>query len=149
MTEIYYFSGTGNSLFTARKIAGKLKGKVISIASLNDRKTVQTNADVIGLVFPVYYSVNLGGVPLIVENFIRKLEFTGSYLFVVCTYGLMAMSAGRFLFSPLLNGLRKKVLESLNRFIGTTGLAIRELISMKTAMDAGYAQKCARLKILK
>jgi len=29
--EIYYFSGTGNSLFAAKEIARKINGKLVSI----------------------------------------------------------------------------------------------------------------------
>ncbi|MDI6725270.1 MAG: EFR1 family ferrodoxin [Methanobacterium sp.] len=86
-TEIYYFSGTGNSLAVARDIAEKTSGKLISIASLMDKETLKTDADVIGIVFPIYYAP-YGGVPLIVRRFINKLENINSkYIFAICTYG--------------------------------------------------------------
>ncbi len=86
-TEIYYFSGTGNSLVVARDIAEKTHGKLISIPSVIDRKSITTEADVIGIVFPVYY-VGLNHIPLIVQNFVAKLENIGTkYIFAVCTYG--------------------------------------------------------------
>lgn len=82
--EIYYFTGTGNSLVIAKDIAGKLKGKLIPIASLVEKKTISTDADVIGIVFPVYY-VDL---PVIIKKFAEKLADIGNkYIFAVCTYG--------------------------------------------------------------
>jgi ferredoxin len=88
-TEIYYFTATGNSLAVARDIAGKTKGKLISIPSVENRKNILPEADIVGIVFPVYYATNNeSGIPLIVERFIGKLENIGSgYIFSVCTHG--------------------------------------------------------------
>jgi ferredoxin len=89
-TEIYYFSGTGNSLVVARDIAEKTNGKLVSIPSVMREESVKPAADVIGLVFPVYYATNDCGIPLIVGRFVRKLEDLGSkYIFAVCTCGYM------------------------------------------------------------
>jgi ferredoxin/flavodoxin len=83
--EIYYFSGTGNSLAVARDIAERLNAKLIPIASVMDHKTISSEADGIGVVFPIYDFKP----PLIVENFIRKLKnIDSTYLFAVCTYGI-------------------------------------------------------------
>lgn len=85
--EIYYFSGTGNSLVVARDIAKKMNGNLISIPSMMDKERIITDADIIGIVFPVYYlgSVNI---PLIVQQFIMKLDkIDKKYIFAVCTYG--------------------------------------------------------------
>ena len=53
-TRIYYFSGTGNSLHTARSIASQLGGaEIISVRS--DAQSVPADdAEVIGFVCPVY-----------------------------------------------------------------------------------------------
>jgi ferredoxin len=86
-TAIYYFSGTGNSLAVARDIAEKLDGKLASIPSMMEEETVRTDADVIGMVFPVYYATNDCGIPLIIGRFVKKLENLGSkYVFAVCTH---------------------------------------------------------------
>ncbi len=95
--EIYYFSGTGNSLAVARDIAGKTNGKLISIASLMDKESIKTGADVIGMVFPIYYEP-YGGVPLIVRRFIQKLEnISSKYIFAICTYGSGSFKSLKFL----------------------------------------------------
>jgi ferredoxin/flavodoxin len=86
-SEIYYFSGTGNSLVVARDIAEKIKGNLISIPSQMDKDEIITDADVIGIIFPVYY-VGLANIPLIVQQFIMKLDkIRTKYIFAVCTYG--------------------------------------------------------------
>jgi ferredoxin len=86
-TEIYYFSGTGNSLAVAGDIAGQLDGRMIPVASMMHAERVRTGADVMGIVFPVHNVVN-GGVPSIVRRFLAKLEgIESTYIFAVCTCG--------------------------------------------------------------
>ncbi|MGB6369559.1 MAG: EFR1 family ferrodoxin, partial [Atribacterota bacterium] len=83
-TVIYYFSGTGNSLVVARDIADKTNGKLISITSVMDKESVKTNADAIGIVFPVYH----GDIPFIIRRFVTKMDnLDKKYIFGVCTYG--------------------------------------------------------------
>lgn len=83
-TEIYYFSGTGNSFFAANALAQELNAALIPIASLRDKACIETDAQIIGIVFPVYYFEP----PMIVEEFARKLKgIKAKYVFAVCTYG--------------------------------------------------------------
>jgi len=85
--EIYYFSGTGNSFLVARDIARRLDGKTIPVASMMNEKMVRTDADVIGIIFPVHNVVN-GGIPAIMRRFLTKLEgINSAYIFAVCTCG--------------------------------------------------------------
>lgn len=88
-TEIYYFTGSGNSLVVARDLAEKLNGQLISIPSVMDCDSIQSAADIIGIVFPVYYAALGGsGIPFIVERFVRKLiHLDTKYIFAVCTHG--------------------------------------------------------------
>jgi ferredoxin len=86
-TEVYYFSGTGNSFAVAREIANRIGGELLSIPAARRKQRVQTNADRIGIVFPSYLA-QLCGVPLIVERFIRCLDrVDGKYIFAVATCG--------------------------------------------------------------
>lgn len=88
--EIYFFSGTGNSFVAARDIARILDGNLVPIAAAIKNEMVEPQSNVIGIVFPVFYATNDGGVPLIVERFIKKLKNLGSkYIFAVCTCGYM------------------------------------------------------------
>ena len=87
-TEIYYFTGSGNSLVVARSLADKINGQLIPVPSVMDQESILSDADAIGIVFPVYYAA-LGerGVPMIIERFIRKLKNIGSkYIFAICTH---------------------------------------------------------------
>jgi len=77
-TDIYYFSGTGNSLFVARKISGGIEGsELISIPNIINRKGEITGA-VIGIVCPIY----MYNMPHLVADFIRKIE-NADYIFLV------------------------------------------------------------------
>ena len=81
---IYYFSGTGNTLFVARDIAGGLNSSLVPIASLKDIPAVSVDSEVTGIVYPVYY----GELPNIVREFAEKLDdLDGKYVFAVCTFG--------------------------------------------------------------
>ncbi len=85
--EIFYFSGTGNSLVIARDIAIRLDAREIPIASLIDKVTVRSDADAVGIVFPVHNVVN-GGVPAIVRRFVAALQTRDdAYIFAVCSCG--------------------------------------------------------------
>ena len=86
-TTIYYFSGSGNSFVVAKDLAEKTNGNLISISQVMDNKTIKPDADVIGIVFPVYY-IEHGGIPLIIGRFVKKLEnLNTKYIFAVCTFG--------------------------------------------------------------
>ena len=86
-TDLYYFSGTGNSLVVARDIAKKINGKLISIPTLMAEETIKTGADTIGIVSPAYYM----RIPGIVARFIGKLtNLQSKYIFVIVTVGGIA-----------------------------------------------------------
>ena len=56
-TEIYYFSGTGNSLHVAKELQKRIpETKLIPIVSLVNRESVTTNGKTVGFVFPHYAS---------------------------------------------------------------------------------------------
>lgn len=82
--EIYYFTGTGNSLTVAKEISNKTNAKLIPIASQMERESVAVQADNIGIVFPVYYA----DIPTIIKRFVEKLQnIQNKYIFALCTYG--------------------------------------------------------------
>jgi len=84
-TRIYYFSGTGNSLYVAGQIQQRFEdAELIQLNSqLRDDKS-DIQADVLGLVFPVY----AWGPPSIVKEFLKhaKLSKPG-YFFALATHG--------------------------------------------------------------
>ena len=63
-TGIYYFSGTGNSLYVAKDIAAKTVGTLVPIASVVGSNVIKVDSEVIGIVFPVYY----GELPVIIKR---------------------------------------------------------------------------------
>jgi ferredoxin/flavodoxin len=81
--EIFYFSGTGNSLHIAKELAKKLGGRLTPVASVMDREVISSGADAVGVVFPVYYA----DLPVIVKWFAQKLRTEGKYAFAVCSFG--------------------------------------------------------------
>lgn len=83
-TGTYYFSGTGNSLVVARRLAGKIDAKLISIPAVTDRGRIEITDDVLGIVCPAYCT----RMPKIVERFIDRLSgLQSAYVFAVVTVG--------------------------------------------------------------
>lgn len=83
--EIYYFSGSGNSFAVARDVAVKLNAVLTPIMSMIDQEEIDTKANILGFVFPVYDFKP----PQFMEKFISKInniEF--KYIFAICTYGI-------------------------------------------------------------
>ena len=85
--RIFYFTGTGNSLVTAKKIAEGIGGYVDPIVRYKEQQTVKVKEEVIGIVFPVYLA-QIYGIPEIVRQFLEKIEYVkNKYYFIVCTHG--------------------------------------------------------------
>ncbi|MFA5348633.1 MAG: EFR1 family ferrodoxin [Methanoregula sp.] len=85
-TIIYYFTGTGNSLAAARKIAASLEDcELVRVALLQETKgDIVPQAERVGIICPVYFS----GLPLMVAEFAGRLYLSGSqYTFSVVTCG--------------------------------------------------------------
>jgi ferredoxin len=88
--EIYYFSATGNSLFIAKSLSEKLGAKLTPMAPLLKNETVKCDAEVVGLVFPIYDFK----LPPFVESFAEKLSGLDSkFVFAVATYGVLAQKS--------------------------------------------------------
>jgi flavodoxin len=100
-TNLFYFTGTGNSLKLAKELATELSGaKVISIAKAI-KEEIDTSPECIGLVFPVYAF----NAPVIVKDFINKLgDVRDRYIFAVAN---CAKIAGDVL-GEVETGLKKK-----------------------------------------
>lgn len=83
--ELFYFSGTGNSLHVAKELQKRIPESVLSsIAAKASSETPKTNADVVGFVFPVHYLT----LPRIVIDFITKLDLSATqYIFAIGTRG--------------------------------------------------------------
>lgn len=79
--EIFYFSGTGNSLAIAKQLGTLLhNASIIPIASLMKKKRIHTDAEMIGIVFPVLFL----DIPRIVKIFLQKLTMPDNpYVFAI------------------------------------------------------------------
>jgi ferredoxin len=79
-TAIYYYTGTGNSLWTARRIAGELGNTELVPMIAAGTAKANIAADNVGLVFPVH----MWGLPLRVISFVRQMtDGAGKYHFAV------------------------------------------------------------------
>jgi len=87
--EIYWFSGTGNSLALARQLAEITGAQLKPLAPLLKAEAIKSPAEAVGLVFPVYDFK----APAIIENFINKFEgLENKYFFALCTYGISPLN---------------------------------------------------------
>ncbi|MCG2821841.1 MAG: EFR1 family ferrodoxin, partial [Candidatus Atribacteria bacterium] len=84
-TEIYYFSGTGNSLHVAKELQKRIpKANIIPIVSLLNKDVIKTKAETVGFVFPLHGMT----VPIPVKIFLKKLELKSvNYIFAIATRG--------------------------------------------------------------
>ena len=85
---VFFFSGTGNSLYVARQIAGE-GNEPLSIAQEINNPNPVYEAEEIGIVYPVYAHI----APAIVQDFLAKATLKADYLFAVATYGAAHGSA--------------------------------------------------------
>ena len=81
--EIYYFSGTGNSLHVARELQKRIPDTdLIPVLSLLNKEEIETKGESIGFVFPVY----LTSTPDPVRRFLKKIDLkSAQYIFAVTT----------------------------------------------------------------
>lgn len=78
---IFYFTGTGNSLYAAKQLDAEL----FSIPQVIHKEQQVFEADSIGIVCPVYGHE----MPGMVKDFLRRAELRTDYLYLVLTYGNM------------------------------------------------------------
>ena len=81
--ELYYFSGTGNSLHIAKELQKRIAGAVlIPIVGLLPLKNIPIGASTIGLVFPIQAL----GIPIVIRRLLRKARIAkNAYVFSVAT----------------------------------------------------------------
>lgn len=84
-SEIFYFSGTGNSLYVAKELQRVLPGsRLTPIISLAEDEKIVVNSEVVGLVFPVHGFT----LPYTVNDFLQRADLNHSkYIFSVATKG--------------------------------------------------------------
>lgn len=102
---IFCFTGTGNSLHVADRIAEQIHDRIVMMteAELQQKKEYRIgDHERIGFVFPIYW----WGMPKEVERFINNCKITvekPTYVYAVCTYGLAGKNGMDDLKSALSN----------------------------------------------
>ena len=76
---VFYFTGTGNSLYVARQ----LSDNIMSIPQAIKQNQLTYEAEEIGFVYPVYGMMP----PNMVRQFIQKASLKADYFFAIPTYG--------------------------------------------------------------
>lgn len=79
---IFYFSGTGNSAWTAWQLANLTGDRAVDIHGLKDIPDLNGEQQ-IGFVFPIY----AWGAPEIMRNFAKRLPRSSAFTYGVCTCG--------------------------------------------------------------
>lgn len=84
-TEIYFFSGTGNSHYIAKTLAASFDdAKIIHIGKLDLSNEIHSDADIVGIVFPIYFY----DAPDIIKNFLEKFyPDPATYVFLYENFG--------------------------------------------------------------
>ncbi|MBN1797567.1 MAG: EFR1 family ferrodoxin [Spirochaetales bacterium] len=92
-TEIYYFSGTGNSLHVAKELQKRIPDtKLIPMVKYVNKDGLRTTGKTVGFVFPVHMMT----FPFPVKKFVKKLDVrSANYIFTVSVKG------GTFILSDL------------------------------------------------
>lgn len=87
---IYYFTGTGNSLYVAKQLSKNIENvELRPIASAIKKDNIDINCNKFGIIFPLYY----GGVPEIVERFLQEASIKADYIFAIATRGVTSGKA--------------------------------------------------------
>jgi ferredoxin len=103
-TKLYVYTGTGNSLWVARKLASELKRASIEFMPL-PQKAFKIQAEAVGIIFPVH----IWGLPSRVIQFVNHLK----------------VKAGTFLFAVAVNaGQPAATLIQLQRLMACRGLSL-------------------------
>jgi len=83
-SRIFWFSGTGNSLYAAKYLAAKLGASLSQITDAAPDEPVGGEDAVVGVVFPSYYC----NMPRAVYDFVQRLEIKpDTYVFAIVTMG--------------------------------------------------------------
>ena len=147
MTKIYYFSGTGNSLWSAKKIARLCGGniKLYNIAEEIKKTNLPIKADKVVIVYPSYAY----GLPVIVRRFVKNSVFETPYLAAFVTFGSNQGGA----LGEMRRMLKKKNIDKLyfgeipavESFLVIFGTPKEEVKEKRLLMQAEATEEAARI----
>jgi len=141
-TEIYYFSGTGNSYSVASTIANQLDAELLPVVTYQEDESVTSTGDIVGIVFPIYDF----RAPELINDFVCKLKAPDStYLFGVCTYGIAPLNAMKRL-EEVLGSVGRELSGGFTIKMPHSGLGYdRIAIDQKDSMYGLGKEKCERI----
>jgi ferredoxin len=81
--QIFYLSGTGNSLHVARELAARIpEAELVPIVGALNSGRIHTTAETVGLVFPIHNLTSPG----LVKRFLQRADMrSAGYIFAVAT----------------------------------------------------------------
>ena len=136
MTKIYYFSATGNTLWSAKRMAEVIGGdcELVSIGIEAQKETVIIEADAVVLLFPSYAY----GLPVIVRRFIKGAVFKTPYLAAFVTFGTSPggslAAARRILKKKNINAVYYGKIPSVENFLALFGPPKEKITQKRLAM---------------
>ncbi|MDR0878721.1 MAG: EFR1 family ferrodoxin [Treponema sp.] len=84
MTNIYYFSGTGNTYWSAKKLAARIgSARIFPISREMKQPEIRIRAEAVIFMFPAYAY----GTPVMVRRFLEKADVHADYLAALVSYG--------------------------------------------------------------
>ncbi len=149
--QLFYFTGTGNSLFVAQELSKVLKDvEITSITKCLNSKLYISKADSVGFIFPIHGLT----IPIPVKIFLNKLKLeNATYIFAVPTRG-GTIFRGTELIKKILNQQCKKLnsiflftifnndpklsffeLPTKEEIISTKNTIIAKILTMKTIIE--------------
>jgi ferredoxin len=149
VTKIYYFSGTGNSLWSAKRIARIIGGscELRNIGLEAERDEITIDAEAVVFVYPSYAY----GLPLIVRRFAKKAVFNTPYLAAFVTYGSdpggTQAELSRILKKKNIGSLYFGKIPAAENYIPVFGPPNDNKIAKRSAMQEKETEKAARFVI--
>jgi ferredoxin len=149
MTRIYYFSGTGNSLWSAKRIA-RIIGEPCELRNIGievEKEEIIIDAQAAVFVYPSYAY----GLPLIVRCFAKKAVYKTPYLAAFVTYGSDPGGAqaalSRILKKKTTGSLYFGKISAMENYIPLFGPPDEKEIAKRAAMQEKATEEAARYVI--
>ena len=146
MTKICYFSGTGNTLWSAKKIADSIGGgcELINIGQAPFEDGIVLEADAIVVLFPSYAY----GLPVVVRRFLQKAVFKTPYAAALVTFGTSQggtlAQAARIIRQKNIAAVYYGLIPAVENYIPIFGSPTEETVRKRTAMQREATEDAAR-----
>ena len=145
MIKIYYFSGTGNTLWSAKRIAQLLgQCELVNIGAEAQKKEIIIEADAVIFLFPSYAY----GLPLIVHRFVKNAVIKTSYAAAFVTFGTSPggtlAEISRLLKKKNINACFFGRIPAVENYIAIFGPPKAKTVAKRTAMQREATEEAVR-----